>query len=74
MLQLVLIEVICNHFLKLFCNQLVKENALKKAEEWVTFLNEFDSGVKILVCQQCSVEGNSMHTPKINGIHNSLSC
>lgn len=40
---------------------------MKKAEEWIPFLNEFDSGVKILVCEQCSIEGNTKHTPKIVG-------
>ena len=61
-------------FLQLLDNSkflnLIKENALKKADEWIPFLNEFDNGVKILVCEQCSVEGNSKHIPKINGINN----
>lgn len=45
-----------------------KENGLKKAEEWIPFLNEFDLGVKILVCDQCSADENSKHTSKISGI------
>ncbi|XP_057365652.1 alpha- and gamma-adaptin-binding protein p34-like [Daphnia carinata] len=42
-----------------------QEDGLKKAEEWIPFLNEFDTGVNILVCEQCSIEGNTKHTPKI---------
>ena len=46
-----------------------KENGLKKAEEWIPFLNGFESSVKILVCEQCSINENSKHTSKIIGKH-----
>ncbi|XP_046652833.1 alpha- and gamma-adaptin-binding protein p34-like [Daphnia pulicaria] len=49
----------------IFFNSL-EENGLKKAEEWIPFLNEFDLGVKILVCDQCSTDENSKHTSKIS--------
>ena len=45
-----------------------KENGLKKAEEWIPFLNKFDSGVKILVCEQCSIDEHSKQTFKMSGI------
>ena len=50
-----------------------KENGLKKAEEWIPFLNKFDSGVKILVCEQCSIDEHSKQTFKMSGMAQSYS-
>ena len=46
----------------------IQENCLNHVDEWIPFLGMFNSGVKILVCEQCSVENSSKPIPKINGM------